>query len=392
MTTRKRALFLQYGNPGSLPPILSAVRILSRGGWEICALGIRHFDLDAIKLPELANTRWSLAPACGPGLLQKIHFLGVCLWAGWRAIAWRPSVIYVSDPMAAPMGWLAGAMSRIPVVYHEHDSPDASRPAGTFMRIIHRARSALAQSSVACILPNRERAELFRAEMRLPPDRILCVWNCPMAGEVAASPAGRPARGKLLLYYHGSINRFRVPLSIVDAMKLLPSNVGLRVVGHETVGSRGHIASLIRAAREAGVQDRIEWVGYVPRIDLLGRQAGPSIGLALMPMQTGDINLKHMVGASNKAFEYMAMGMPLLVSRLADWEETFVKPGYAKSCDPDSPSSIARSVEDFLQDPDGFVEMGSAGRERIRAEWNYEEQFKPVHRLLELTASGRKPT
>ena len=50
-----------------------------------------------------------------------------------------------------------------------------------------------------------------------------------------------------------------------------------------------------------------------------------------------DLNMLHMVAASNKPFDYMACGLPLLVTDLPEWVETFVKPGYALACDPDDP-------------------------------------------------------
>jgi hypothetical protein len=46
-----------------------------------------------------------------------------------------------------------------------------------------------------------------------------------------------------------------------------------------------------------------------------------------MPKQSEDINMRHMVGASNKPFDYMASGLPLLVTDLPEWAATFVEPG-----------------------------------------------------------------
>ena len=45
--------------------------------------------------------------------------------------------------------------------------------------------------------------------------------------------------------------------------------------------------------------------------------------------------MQNMVGASNKPFDYMACGLPLLVTDLPEWTSTFVEPGYARACNPD---------------------------------------------------------
>ena len=59
-----------------------------------------------------------------------------------------------------------------------------------------------------------------------------------------------------------------------------------------------------------------------------------------MPKKSEDINMQNMVGASNKPFDYMACGLPLLVTDLPEWTSTFVEPGYARACNPDDTDVI----------------------------------------------------
>jgi glycosyltransferase involved in cell wall biosynthesis len=89
-----------------------------------------------------------------------------------------------------------------------------------------------------------------------------------------------------------------------------------------------------------------------------------------------------MTGASNKVFDYLASGMPVMVSDLPDWRAVYVEPGYGLACDPQDPDSIARAVRRFLDDPELARSMGEQGRRRILKEWNYEVGFQPVLRFL----------
>ena len=74
-----------------------------------------------------------------------------------------------------------------------------------------------------------------------------------------------------------------------------------------------------------------------------------------MPRSTENINLRHMVGASNKAFDYMACGLPLLVTDLPEWVTAFVEPGYARACNPDDPDSIEHeSIRHFREMADAI--------------------------------------
>jgi glycosyltransferase involved in cell wall biosynthesis len=102
------------------------------------------------------------------------------------------------------------------------------------------------------------------------------------------------------------------------------------------------------------------------------------IGLALMPRNSGELNMRHMTGASNKAFDYMAAGLALLVSDLPDWHDTFVEPGFARACNPADPSSIAAALAWFLNHPSKRREMAAQARARIEADWNYDAAFESV--------------
>lgn len=85
-----------------------------------------------------------------------------------------------------------------------------------------------------------------------------------------------------------------------------------------------------------------------------------------------------MTGASNKPFDYLSCGCPLLVTALPDWEHMFVQSGLAFSCDAEDPASIATAIRWYYEHPAERTLMGEAGRKRILSEWNYESQFKPV--------------
>ncbi len=77
------------------------------------------------------------------------------------------------------------------------------------------------------------------------------------------------------------------------------------------------------------------------------------------------------------------VGLALLVSHQPEWVETFVRPGYGLSCDPEDPESIRRALEWFLEHREETRRMGERGRQRILSEWNYENQFSPVVEAME---------
>jgi glycosyltransferase involved in cell wall biosynthesis len=375
----KRIIYIQYTNPAGYPPLEHSSRILADAGWQVLFLGTRALGADALRFQPHANVRVRYLNFCRPGWRQKLHYFYFCAWVLGLTLFWRPSWVYASDPLVCPAALALRCLPWLRVLYHEHDSPDGP-PAGGFQRFVRWTRKQVARHAAYCVLPNETRLERFKAETGTRQEAF-CVWNCPSSQEVA--PQRAPANGSFWLLYHGSIVPDRLPLAVVNALAALPDRVKLRLVGYETVGSPGYVGQIQERAQQLGVDRRLEIVGVLPhRFELMESCRRCDAGLALMPLRPTDVNQHTMTGASNKAFDYLASGLPLVVSDLPDWRAAYVEPGYGLACDPDDAESIAYVVGRFLDDPDLARSMGEKGRRRIAAEWNYEKQFSQVMRCL----------
>ena len=159
----------------------------------------------------------------------------------------------------------------------------------------------------------------------------------------------------------------------------MAGRVRLRIAGYEAPSARGYVRHLVGSDTGAAADAPIEYIGMVPRADLLAEAARAHVGLSLMPFNSDDLNMNHMVGASNKPFDYMAAGLALLVSDLPDWTRMFVEPGFARAADPTSAIPFRRRWTGL------WINRTSAknGRTRpgkIEAAWNYETVFAPILR------------
>jgi glycosyltransferase involved in cell wall biosynthesis len=207
-----------------------------------------------------------------------------------------------------------------------------------------------------------------------------------------------PPRGAVhapvTVLYHGSIVPARVPLTVIDALAAQLRPVKLVIAGYETIGHRGHVNALMERARALGIADRVEYLGVIPaRRDLLQVCARCDVGLALMPLDSADTSEQSMAGASNKAFDYLAHGLALIVSDLADWREMFVDAQFARACDPRDVRSLAAALRALLDDPSEMRAMGERGRRRVASEWFYEHAFAPVlDRMTKTVAAGTVAT
>ena len=370
-----RVLYVQYTNPAVYPPLEHSSHLLAKAGWQVLFLGTGALGAGALRFLPHDRITVRQMPFCPAGWQQKLHYLRFCFWVLWWTICWRPRWVYASDPLSCPIVILLSFLLGVRVIYHEHDSPAATSNS-PFIRLCLAARRSLARRAEMCILPNQRRAEAFAQEMAKGPN-IFCVWNCPTQEEIA-SPRQSHNGNELWVLYHGSIVPIRLPPTVLHALTKLPASVQLRVIGYETVGHRGYVRHLQETASQLGLGERVQFLGAMPRGELLAWCHRCDVGLAFMPKDSDDINEQAMTGASNKPFDYLACGLALLVTDLPDWRKMYVESDYALVCDPDDPESIAVALRWFLDHPDAMHKMGEQGRQRIAAEWNYETQFALV--------------
>ncbi|WP_392534629.1 glycosyltransferase [Nostoc sp. C117] len=369
--TEQKILYIQYTNPGGYPPLEHSSRILAEEGWQVLFLGTGAFGASDLCFPPHPNITVQLMPFCSAGWQQKLHYLQFCFWVLIWTLRWQPQWVYASDLLSCPISILLSFFNT-KIIYHEHDSPNATSDS-FFIRFCLKNRKWLAKKAKICIIPNEQRIDRFK---KVIGDRqnIFCVWNCPSKEEVCQSIQADNSN-ELWVWYHGSIVPVQLPPTILSALAILPDRVKLRVVGYETVGHPNYVKQLQQIACEMGISERIEYIGTLPtREKLLESCQKCNIGIALFPKDS----LQPMPGASNKPFEYLASGLPLLVSDLPDWKQMYVDTGYGLACNPDDPESIAASLKWYLEHPAERQKMGDRGRQRIWNEWNYEQQFMQV--------------
>ncbi len=429
---KRTVLYIQYTNPANYPPLEHSGMILLKAGWDVRYFGIQSEGASSkLAFPAALADRVTLWNHPSSGWRQKLHYILFTLAALARAWWQRPAWVYCSDLMSCPAAWLILRLTRCKVLYHEHDSPAAEAagkttgprttrpqgeglrtPAGScdpgqnfsfqlskFQRFLLSFRRAVGREADLVVLPNGQRLELFQKAIgREKPS--LCVYNCPRLEEVREPKAGTLKAGTpktemqkggagvedsrtLRLAFHGSINRDRLPLAILEAMSQFPGRVRLSVVGYETIGAKGYVEEFLTTARRLNLGAAVNFLGAMPRGPMLSEAAKCDVGLAFMPLTGGDVNMQHMTGASNKPFDYLACGLALLVSDLPDWNEMFVEPGYGLACDSNDLQSIAQALRWFVEHTQETRQMGERGRERILKQWNYEQQFAAVVDMLE---------
>jgi glycosyltransferase involved in cell wall biosynthesis len=338
---------------------------------------VTFLSAPVVGMPLMLNPHPRIAvhaiPARPSHVMGKAAYARYIASAAAFAIRIRPHVVYASDPLGAAPGLLAARLSGAHLVYHEHDSPAP----GVLQPWLARLRTAAARAARLVIFPNEDRARISGAELGFAPNRLRIVWNVPRRAD--ALPLAPIPEPPLIVYYHGSITPDRLPEAAVAAIRHFGGRVHLRIAGYEAPGARNYISRLEALGRAPSGERLVEYMGAIPQLgDLLEQAAHAHVGLALMPRTTDDVNMRNMLGASNKPFDYMAAGLALLVSDLGDWRQMFVAPGFARACDPSEAESLIAALSWFLDHPEERRTMAERGRSKIATEWNYDTAFAPV--------------
>jgi glycosyltransferase involved in cell wall biosynthesis len=378
---RPLIVYLQYTNPAGYPPLEHSSRILADSGWDVLFLGNAADGAHSLAIPPHPAISVRRFPAYRRGLVQRANYLAFVAWALSQCLRRRPRWVYASDPLSCLAALAVRSTTGCKTIYHEHDSPRYSAGLSRMQRMVRDARLRLARVAELCILPQERRIEAFVADTGRAGTTV-CVWNCPTRTEVAPPRSARQAGEPLVFHYHGSLNTERLPLTVVEALSRASCTARLTIVGYETVASQGYMKEFLGRAEALGVGGRVAYFGTMPRADMLRAARDSDVGLAFMPHSTNDVNLTHMTGASNKPFDYLAVGQLLLVSDLVEWRDMFVAPGFALACNAYDAEDLARVMHWCTKHPEVVRVMGEAGRQRILADWHYERCFAPVAERL----------
>jgi glycosyltransferase involved in cell wall biosynthesis len=368
-SNQRSVLFIQATEPGAYPPLINAAHIMAEAGWQVTFL-----------TAPVAGKRLSVTPAPGiqvidvaerpSHVMSKKAYLDYCRKAIALARKLKPNVVYASDPTGALPGLLAAKLSGARLVYHEHDSPSAEID---LHPVIRWARRWAAKVSEIVIFPNAERGRIAQETIGFDADKLQIVWNVPRLAEVT-DVVVKPDE-PLLLWYHGSINPERLPETILEAVSEFKGAVRLDVAGYEAPGAKGYVQDLLNRWNTDGLI-LMRYLGAIEyHEDLLKCASNCHVGLAFMPMATVDINMKHMVGASNKPFDYMAAGLALLVSDLPEWKSIYVNNGFGLVCNPNSVKSIISAITLYMENPEMIISSSKSCQTKIAHDWNYEKEF-----------------
>lgn len=346
--------------PDDVRIFLKECRSLARAGYEVhlVAPGAPDGMRDGVAVH-------GFEPPAGPRPLR----IARRLWRVWRAArAVRADLCHFHDPELVPVAVLLRLTgARIVYDVHEdHVATQAYEPYRLGKRLGFRVLEGIARRTCHGFV-----AATPAIARDFPAERTVVVRNLPLLEEFAG--VRPPANGRADVVYVGGLTNPRGLREMVEAARRL-RDPDARIV---LIGGFG-APEVEREARALPGWEAVEHTGPLGRPAVRDRLAAARVGLALLHPERS-----YTESLPTKVFEYMAAGLPAVVSDFPYFRELLEPIGCATFVEPRDPEEVAAAIDGLLADKERAEEMGRRGADAVRERLNWELE---APKLLELYA------
>jgi glycosyltransferase involved in cell wall biosynthesis len=232
-----------------------------------------------------------------------------------------------------------------------------------------------------------DRAADQAREVGVSEDKLVVVPNgvrladCPLPerqlGERQRTAETRPGAR---LGWIGSFGPWHGAEVLVRSLAHLPDDVEAVMVGDGI-----ERPACMALAREEGVDQRVEWTGALAHPDALQRLAtcdvlvSPHVPLRGTPF----------FGSPTKLFEYMALGKPIVASRLEQLEQVLEDGTTARLVEPGNHMALAAGIRSVLEAPDRGRSLGERAREVAGRDHTWDQRAGAILAVLRRTGTAR---
>lgn len=333
-----------------------AVTLIGQGAPDAVIEGVRLRPFPARPPADRAWRRWLRLPQ---------------MWV--RARRERADVTLLHDPELTPVGLLLKLEGRR-VVYDVHEHVPYQILDKTWIPVRLRSPAAWGYDHYERAIVGRFDALMVAFEQiaaRFPRAHPVIIRNVPELGRwQRADPGGCSPEGKIIAVYAGAVQPDRCVLELAQAAALLDPalKVELWIAGR-------FVSPDYEAQVRAAGRDRVRLWGHVPHEQIPALLAQAHVGLMSLRPQ-----LNSAVNWPIKLFEYMAAGLPMIMTRNTFWADLAGES--ALQVDIEDPHDIARGLDTLARDPALRVALGQHGYTRVHECYNWADQEQTLVALF----------
>jgi glycosyltransferase involved in cell wall biosynthesis len=357
----RRVLMIVHSYYDEDPRVRREAEALVAAGRPVTVIGLRreHDDRESV-VAGVRVIRLDVQRHQGAGLGTYLReYLSFLVRAGWRAatIHRRRHVALVqvhSLPDFLVFAALPLRLAGVPVILDLHEAmpelfrsrfPRAANPA---IQWLLRLQERLSIRAATLTLSVNEAMRGRLIALGEDPESIVMVRNLPSLRRF--DPALHPRRsfaedGVVRVVYSGALTPiYELEVGIRALGRLARSRPDLRLT-LDVYGRGDSQPQFEQLAADEGIADDVRFHGRIPLEDMPAVLARSDIGLA--PTRLDPFTE---LSLSTKVYEYAAMGVVVIASRLPLVERTF-PPGSVVPYEPGDDASLAAAIEHVVDDP-----------------------------------------
>jgi len=274
---------------------------------------------------------------------------------------------------------LAAWLFRKPLAYHSHDYVENSQKQTSSSLFIKTFERLFARTADLVIVPDQARADVMARELNLTIPPVIVAnaaldaptENCP------ESPSALQQIGKQfdkIVFRPGRVGHGHCIDITIRSLPLWDNpRWGFVVMGPYTETDKQWLEQV---AVDVGAADRFVILPAVSYNLVLKYASGAALGHGLY--EPIHINNRYITTASNKIMEYIAAGLPLLLSESEGNRALIDRHNNGLLVPYDSPEAIAAAVNRILGDDELAKQLAAGSKRAFQAEFNYERQYLPV--------------
>lgn len=273
-------------------------------GFDVRRFGARHGS-------KQLSSKSSHGKSSFLGLaLQAFSRLGTQLSMLVAVCRARPDVVHAHDVNMLPLAWLAARWCRAALVYDAHEISTHREGYRSIRPLVACLERAIMPRASGTITTTDARAKFFARAYKV--SRPVVLQNrprhqCAQGCDRIRSELGLSRQWPVVIYQGGQQSGRGLSL-LVQAMVQVPEAYLVMVGG-------GPLNEALRAqVLELGLGQRVHFVPTVPLAELPSYTASADIGV--QPIENTCLN--HYTTDSNKLFEYVQAGLPVVASDLPE--------------------------------------------------------------------------
>ena len=253
-------------------------------------------------------------PAARLGLLRFFLRIIARLWTHFYLLLGmlraKPDVIHCHDVNTLVTGWVAAKLAKACLVYDAHEISTSREGYTGLRKVVGMIERLLMPRVDGAITTTDARAKFFARAYHVP--RPIVLQNRPRQQQITPSNRIREELGLdrpwPIVLYQGGVQQGRGLERLARLAKDIPDTYFVFIGG-------GRLDGVLRTiVQEAGVADRVCFIPTVALAELPAYTASADIGV--QPIENTCFN--HFTTDSNKLFEYVQAGLPVIASDLPE--------------------------------------------------------------------------